>query len=372
MSMSGIFIPIFLYHLDYQIWQIMAYYCIAFTAQYLFCLPSAKIVGKIGPKHTILISYFLQGLNMLGLIYLKSHADLFIFSAIMLGVGNIMFFMPYHIDFSKIKHKKTGGKELGIAYLGERIGAVAGPLIGGLIAFMFSPKYIFVATIGVLLLAVVPLLMTAEPTRLNQRLIYNDFDISKISRDTTSYGFFTIEVATSMIVWPLFLGVFVLIDNPYISLGAIMSVAIFVSVVITRLYGRLIDHGQGRILLRVTAVANALLHLARVTVSGFGGALAVNMANELVTPGYRLPIFKGMYTAADDYPGHRIVYISIMEMVSSGSRAIFFAVATLAAYYLGSGRSFFGVLFIIGATASIMIIYEKFHNLNQRTVHKND
>lgn len=368
MSMSGIFIPIFLYQLNYEVWQILFFYFLAFATQYLFAISAGKTVAKIGPKHTILVSYFIQIITMAGLLSLDNFSGLLLPIAVSFGLANIFFFTAFHIDFSKVKHKKTGGSELGIAYLGERFGAVLGPIVGGLIALIFGAQYIFLVAVIILFSAVIPLFMTKEPTKLNQKLVYHDFKLGKIKRDIMSYSFFTVEVSISMIVWPLFLGVFIFSESPYIQLGSIMSLSIIVSFAIARIYGKLIDNKQGRNLLRVSVIGNAILHTARVFTGGYGTALAVNLTNEVVTPGYRMSIFKGMYDSADDFPGHRIVYISIMEVFSSMSRMLFFGFASIVAYYVGSGKLFFAVLFSIGAICSLLIMLERYPALNSKKV----
>lgn len=366
MSMSGIFIPIFLYQQGYKIWQILLFYFVTFGAQYIFAIPAARTVAKIGPKHTILISYVLQVFTLLGLVFLAGTPDTFLLLAALLGVANIAFFTSFHIDFSKVKHSKTGGSELGIAYLGERFGAVMGPAVGGVVAFIFSPKYIFVAAIIVLLSAVIPLFITKEPTRLNQKLIYRNFSLHKIKADITSYSFFTVEIAITMIIWPLFLGVFVFDTDPYLQIGGITSISIIVSLIIARVYGKLIDNSQGRNLLRFTAVSNAVLHMFRVFTNGFIPALGINLVNEAITPGYRMATFKGMYDAADSFPGHRIVYISIMEVFSTMARMLFFGLGTIAAYNFETGKPFFAVLFTIGAICSLLMMLERYPALYSR------
>ncbi len=365
-SMSGIFIPIFLYGVGYPVWQIMAFYSLAFCSQYIFGIPVAKIVAKIGPKHTILISYIIQVISMTGLIYLKFDSGIFIPVALLLGLGNIMFFLPYHVDFSKVKHKKTGGKELGFAYLSERLGAVLGPIAGGIVAYFFGAEYIFVVALVIVLIAVVPLLMSPEPTRLNQKLHYEDFKIKKIKNDLMSYGSFTIEAATSITIWPLFVGIFVFGDNPYLRLGLVMSLSIVISLIAVRIYARLIDHNNGRTALRVSSILNGALHLVRITASSFASVLMINIANEAVTPGYRVAYFKGMYVAADSYEGHRIVYVSLMEIFSSLIRAVFFAFAAIVSYNFSAEKPFFAFIFMIGALASFMIMSEKYKGLNSK------
>lgn len=364
MSMAGIFIPIYLYQHHYEIWQIFLFYLIALIAQLICVFPIAKLIGRIGPKHTILLSYFFQIANMFGLIFIdKLHPAIVI--PIVFGIANVLFFSAFHTDFSKVKHSAHGGSEIGWLYIMERVGAVLGPLVGGLVAYLFAPEYTFAVSIFLLLIASLPLFMTNEPVRLHQKLDFKKLKLKDIKSDLLSYGFFSVEVPVSVVVWPLFAGVIVFKDNPYIQLGSILSISVVLSIVLARMIGKTVDNKQGRRLLRLNASLNALLHAFRAFTNGYPMALAINIVNEGVTAGYRMPYMKGMYDAADDHPGSRIVYIAVMEATSMSFRIIFFTFAMILAYFM-SGRGLFTVLFLVGTLVSLLIMLERFPALNPK------
>lgn len=366
MSMSGIFVPIFLFDLNYPIWQIMLFYCIVFLASFLFSFPAAKLVGNIGPKHSMLISYFVQIAVLFGLIQLESLPELFYPVAFGLGVANIIFFTSFHINFSKVKHRRSSGNELGWVYIMERVGGVLGPVLGGLLAMIFAPSYTFAVSISLLLFAAVPLLLTKEVMKTHQKLNFAKLRAKNIRSDTQAYSFFAIDAAVSMTIWPLFVGAVIFKDNPYFLFGTIMSISVVVSVVIARMVGKVVDNRQGRLLMRFNLVVNALLHLFRPFSFGYASALSINMVNDGVTAGYRMPFLKGMYSSADDHPGSRIVYIAIMEAHATFVRMAFFGLAALLAYSMTTSRLYFGILFAVGAVASLLVMVERFPALNKR------
>lgn len=367
MSMAGIFIPIYLYQHGYEVWQILFFYALVFSTQFICAIPVAYLIALIGPKHVILISYLLQVCSMLGLIYIQNLPS-YAYIALVFGISNIAFFMAFNISFSKVKHSKSGGREVGWAYVMERSGAVLGPLVGGLVAFVFAPQYTFAVSIAILSVAAVPLFLSKEPVQLKQKLNFKDLKIKKIKADVISYSALVVETTISLVVWPLFVGVIVFKDNPYVQLGVITSISIIVSFAVARAIGKIVDNKRGRSLLRFNAVINAILHLFRPFTTGFATALAINLVNDGVTPGYRMPYLKGMYDAADDHPGFRIVYIATLELFGTLSRAVFFAVSALAAYFLSIDRLFFAGLFFVGALASLLIMLERYPALNPRKI----
>lgn len=117
-------------------------------------------------------------------------------------------------------------------------------------------------------------------------------------------------------------------------------------------------------MLRIGAMLNAGLQLSRPLANSFPTAFGLNLLSEAVTPMFRMPYFKGMYDAADDYPGSRIAYISVMETTCAFAKAGFFILASLIAYCLSDIRQIFGLLFAVGAAMSLLIMTERFRALN--------
>jgi len=364
MSLVGIFIPVYLYHLDYAIWQIFFFYAVSFSTWAVLTYPNALLIAKVGPKHVMLASYVAQVISMLMMVSLEGLRWPLASIAIILGISNCLFFTAFHVDFSKVKHKEHGGKELGWMISMQKLGAVLGPILGGLVAYFTDAQYIFALAIVLLFAGIIPLFLSQEPTALNQKLDFKGLDIQKISRDLLAQVCFSIENVASLIIWPLFISIYILKDNPYVQLGSITSISVLVSLIMARAIGRTIDKRKGRPLLRLGASVNAVLHLFRPFTSGFPMALGINLVNEMATPAYYMPFVKGMYDAADDLPGKRIIYITAMESVSAMVRAIFCISAGLTTYLLSDGRSIFIIFFLVGGLASAGIMLEKFKALN--------
>jgi MFS family permease len=359
-GLVGIFIPLYLYQNGSPVWQILFFYMVTFVVQMLFSPLSAFVIARIGPKHTILLSYIFQSLTMVGLILLYDKELPIYLISLTLGITNVLFFPAFHVDFSKIKHSIHGGKEVGWMYIMQKIGLTLGPIVGGVIAYIFGSQYIFMAALGLLFLGVLPLLFTAEPVKIKQKLDFNQLKVNDIKSDITAYSGLVLENSISIVVWPLFVGVIVFKDNQYLQLGSIASLSIVASLLIARAIGTLIDEKKGRSLLRYGAGLNAVLHLFRAFVSSFSAVLAVNIVNDGVTIAYTMPFTKGMYDAADQLPGHRIVYFCTLEAIGSFIRLIFYGTASLVAFYVGDSKFFFFGLFVVGSIASLTIMREKF------------
>lgn len=363
-NLVGIFIPIYLYQLDYPVWQIFTFYCMSFCVHTLAVYPAAHLVAKIGPKHTILASYVFQVMSMLMFVSLGELHWPLLAIALMQGIGVCLFFTAFHTDFSKVKHSEHGGKEVGWMFSMERVGATLGPLVGGLVGFLIGPHYIFIVAILLLFIGIIPLFTTKEPIVANQKLNFRSLKVKDIKHDLISQGFFNIEASSTLIIWPLFVSIYVFKDNPYVQLGSITSISILVSIFIARAIGRTIDKRRGRSLMRLGATLNAVLHLFRPLTSGFSSALGINLMNETVTPAYRMPFLKGVYDAADGHPGNRIVYIASMELVGAIARVLLFMFAAIVAFVFQDSKNIFVVLFAVAALSSLAIMLEKFKALD--------
>ena len=364
-SLVGIFIPFYLYKLGYSVQYILSFFGFTMLLWALCSLLSAYVVARIGPKHSMLMSYFIQILSMAQMVMIANSDWPMVLVALSIACSYSLFFVAFHVDFSKIKHSEHGGSEIGWMVTMEKIGNILGPLVGGLVAYFFDPRYIFIIAGALLLVGAVPLFLTAEPVRVRQHIDFSQLRGSGLRWDYRSYAAVGIENTVCMIVWPLFAAVYVLSDNPYAQLGSIASAAIVASLLVARVVGRVIDQHRGRTLLRAGALMNAIVHLFRPFVTGYTGVLAVNVANEGITVMYRMPYYKGYYDHADDLPGRRIVYIASMEASAVLARsAIYFLAA--AAVFVASPRSVLMSLFVVGAVTSCFIMLERFRALDAK------
>lgn len=367
-SLTGIFVPLYMLKIGYPAAAVMMLVTWYFVFRSLvFDVFAGFLTAKIGPKHTILSSYCLLIVSTaLFLTLPQIHWPLWVVGGIWGGTSSL-FCIPFHVDFSKIKHKAHGGKELGYVQIMEKIGGVVGPLVGGLVATLFGGQYIFLAAIALLFIGGLPLLRTGEQVSLNQPMGFHTLNLKQIKRDLLSFMPYGIELTITGSLWPLYLGLFVLASGAaYAKLGVLASVSVLASMAAAYSIGKLIDKHQGRKLLRFGAIANAILHLFRPYITTYPSALLVNTINEGVTVAYHMPYTKGMYDAADDLPEHRITYFVAMEMVGSIAKAVVWLTLTLLVTFY-SDYSVIRIGFLIGAITSLLIMSEKFRALQQTT-----
>ena len=370
-SLSGLFIPLYLIRLDFDLPSILMVVAWYFTFRFvIFDWLAGLVVAWFGPKHGLLTSNFLFIASASLFLTLGSFSWPVWLLGGLWGAAQSFFFVSFNTDFSKVKHSQHGGKELGYVTIMEKVGAMLGPLVGGVIATLFGPQFLFITAILLLVGGLFPLFQSAEPTPTSQRIKIKNFKIDGRTRDYFSYAAVGIENNISLFIWPLFLGLFVLVGPlAYAKLGLLISLSFIASILAAQAIGKLIDDRKGRPLMRYSALANAIIHLCRPLTSTYPVAFGLNVLNDLVTPGFRMPYLKGMFDAADEFSDQRIVYLTTMEMFSS----MFKALNCWLLVILSLGLQPMQVMiagFVIAAISSILIMSENFKALNQGNIIK--
>jgi hypothetical protein len=362
----GIFTAIYLYKIGYSLPSIALFHVFWFLLRPGFDILGAYVIARIGPKHTMLLSSFLH-VAYLGLVL--TIKDLHWPLMLVASVGSLAYslhLLAVYVDFSKIKHAKHGGKELGYLESIQKVGGVLGPLIGGLIANFYDPRYTVSLAMLMLLFSTVPLFLSSEAVKVKQRITFKGLPIKKRIRDYVSVVPATIENTVSVIIWPLYAGIFVLGDNTFAKLGLVAALSTGASLFFIQAIGRMIDRSKGRGLMRLSLSLNSLLHLSRLFISTPLGYLGVNLANEPLTAGYRMPYMKGFYDAADSLPGYRIAYLTSVSVLDSIARFVLWLSIWLALSFF-SGQVVLQATFILAAICSFGVMTERFEALNEKT-----
>lgn len=364
LSIFMVFVPFYLYQHDYSGAAIFATFGCFFIARTISDISAAFMVARFGPKHTMIVSCALQILSAAVLLTVPQMHWHPLIIAFPWGASASLFFIAYHVEFSKIKHTAKAGHELGHMQAFEKVGYLIGPLVGGVVGTVFGAQYIFFTATLLLFASLLPLFRTAEPVKTKQVLNFSALPLHKIKRDLFSYSCLGIENTLCINAWALYVAVFVLAGSVYAQLGALSAAGVLAAIVTAKLIGRLTDTSIARTLMHTSAILNAITYTLRPFVNGVIGVFAVNVANEAITTGYRMPFVKGIYSAADDLPGFRIVYIASMEAISSVVKGTAWFILALLATILSLETTLI-VGFAIAAIASIGITTERFAVYNR-------
>ena len=105
LSLVGIFVPIYLYKLGYSVQSILGYYAVFFMSRVVVDILVAFIVARIGPKHTIACSTLGNIFYLSMLLSMQELGWPLPLLAVIGTITNSLFFVAFHTDFSKIKHR---------------------------------------------------------------------------------------------------------------------------------------------------------------------------------------------------------------------------------------------------------------------------
>lgn len=369
LSILMVFVPFYLYQQGYTVAQIFTVFGFFFLIRVGLDTVAGYTVARFGPKHTLIVSSFLQIISSAAFVSVPIfHWPTWLLGAFW-GASASFFFVAYHVAFSKVKHTEHAGKELGYMAIVDKIGGIVGPLLGGLAGTFLGSQYIFLIASGVLLASLWPLFRTSEPVKTRQKLNFRDLPVNKIKYDLASYSALGVENTLCINLWPLYVSLFALSGSVYVQLGSLTAIAVVVSLFTAYVIGRMVDTKNGRLILRIGAVSNAFVYVLRPFVGSYTGALATNVANEIVTTSYRLPFFKGYYGSADELPGFRIAYIVSMETVGSIAKATAWFMLAILATVL-SAKHVLIVGFGLSGIASLLITIEKFKVLMPKAYNK--
>lgn len=363
-SMIGIFIPLYLLDLGFTVVDILSviawYFTLRIGANYL----AGHVVARYGPKHAILLSYVFQILTLAFFLTLPFYRWPLILVAIIWSISNSLFWVAYHVNFSKIKHTDHGGKELGTINIVSRIGYAIGPIIGGTVATFFGPQYAFLVATVFLFAGLIPLLSSHEQVTSGRRLDIRKVKLRRIWPDVVTYASLYIDDIANGYYWPLYMSLFILSGFAFAKLGGMMSVSMVVGMLTAWILGKLTDRHHGRPLYQMGRLGDAAIHFARPFIKATSVALGSNILYELFAVAVNLPLYKGLYDHCDDWDEHRAEYITVLEVISS----VFLALVSWIAVFALGFMDIKIVLQLIFLSAGIMccvaVLTERFKALD--------
>jgi MFS family permease len=361
LSLVAIFIPVYLYELGYQLSEIAFYYLMYFLLRLPLNIMAAYLTAAKGPKHTLSYSYVTLMVNLWLFLTLPDYSWPLIVVAMAQALFNSLFFVAYHVDFSKVEDGKHAGRQLSTMNIVVRLAATIGPFASGLIATFYGIHISLLAAIVLLMVAMWPLMQTAEPIHARATVNFAAFKVRDQWRNIVSYVGESISRQATLIVWPLFLAVFIFTDDTYAKIGFVASISIGTSIMAERYFGRLIDRSQGKRLLNGAALLAAVVNPLRVFAQNIGMVTLVNLTMELSESGQILAFSRGVYGEADA-SRDRIGYITAMETAIAGIRAVLWLVLLLGFVYFDA-RAVFYAMFILAGAASLLVPAQSFQAL---------
>lgn len=325
MNIVAGFTSVYLYEAGYSLQFIMIFWLVFYLAKMPLSFFVGYFIARFGPKHGILISNLLYVPAMLSLgLMPKLGVTSIVLWGVFMALSATIYHICYMVDFSKVKNTEHAGKELAYMNILEKVSIGISPVVGGLIALWFGLQVVIWVAAILFGVAALPLFKTTEPVRTRQTIDFAGFPWSTVLKSIIAQVGVGFDTVTSGVIWSMFIVIVIFPGagwDIYVTLGVLSSVTILADITSSYAYGRLIDGSHGGRLLRYSAIANAVVHMFRPFVSSPVSIVGVNIMNEMATTGYTMSFMRGVFDTAD-LSGHRILYLSLSDMVANFGAAI--------------------------------------------------
>lgn len=350
-ALISIFVPIYLYKLGYSIPLIILFYFLVSLSFIIFSYSGARIVSKIGAKHSILCSAPFLICYYLGLRLLGEQPLLFFVLPFVLSWRAVLYNYGYHLNFVTHAERKDLGKEISFIGILGVIASIMAPLIGGIIAQQ-SFELLYVVGATVVVIGVVPLFFTKDT---HERLNFTAPDMlreifSKKERGTLiSFSGYAIESIIGRVIWPIFL-ITILITIQ--KTGLIVMLSMLSSLIVFLGIGKLTDRFDRVRLLRLGTLLYFFAWVGRIFANSAFRILAIDSYKNLSEKVLQVPWSAHSYDLAIREGYFR--FIVDREVIFNLSRVVFMPL--LGVIFL-IGVSPFAMSFIMAAIFSIGYIF---------------
>lgn len=236
-SLTGIFIPIYIYNLTQDLEKTIIYFIIWHFTHLASSIPTSLLISRFGPDVSNIISSLLRALYLFLLILSPKFPMLLFPSAILGAITVPLYWLPYHLAFSRQSDKKRVGQQVSTVSFLQRLASALAPLVGGLIIAFYGFNALYTTAIIILFLSSIPVLFdeydVKDPWPGLEKIIKGQ-KTKGISKNTKAFFGNGIESAFYGIIWPLFLFIFI---KDLKTIGLISTVSLIVTLVAVKYVG---------------------------------------------------------------------------------------------------------------------------------------
>lgn len=252
-AMTAIFIPIYVYKvalasfgtMSLALVSVAAYFILQRVVVVLVVFPLSRLIERIGFRRSITLSVFLLIAYTLTLMRATS-LPILAASGILMGLQIPLYWMARDSALSQDIAARTMGKRIGFIAALENIGTLLAPFAGGAIIAAFGYQTLFVVSLAILGLSVLPLWWMPPHTHKNGVSLagfwYFLHDNRYFHQTVANFGAALNDYGNA-VIWPLTLFFLGIKDE---KMGAVYSLAALVTVLVQFTTGRWFDRLHSR------------------------------------------------------------------------------------------------------------------------------
>jgi MFS transporter, YQGE family, putative transporter len=355
-NIFALFLPIFLYQQLHNINYVILYYIIGSLGYFLLLPITAKIIGNIGIKSSLLFSIVIRAVFFYSFYkFTEDPFFYFILSAAAMILVRSFFWLPFHTESAKLSDKKTRGKQLSLIFsIASFLGVIA-PVIGGFILEKSSFAVLAVIGFAFSLLSIIPF-SKLPPVKEEYSWSYIEtfkyFFHSFNRRMVIAYMSDGAIGVIQGLFWPLF--IFTILDEKYSAVGLITGAVLLVGVILRLFIGQLLDKFHKTKMVKIGIALNSTAWILKAAVVSAFHVFLASTYHILALIVLRTSLDTLVYEKAAD-KGHYVdEYTVIKEMSINIGRVISLLIVAGLLFYLPMQISF-----ILAATVVFFISWLK-------------
>jgi len=233
-SMIGVFVPVYLFKIGFEIHQILLYVMIT-SIFVLLALPIAtKLIKKIGFKYTIFATIPIYLLHILTINFIQTNNYIYIISSALFGIYCAMFWPAYHTEVIKNSDKKHMSSQIGNIQIIVTLVSTLAPLIGGYI--LENQNFLTLFTIAgiLILIGIIPLLMSVDIKldhyKFSSKAYLKVIKSKKHKNCIRAFAAQGIDTFLLLIIWPII--IFILFKGNFFTFGTFVTIVSLITVLI--------------------------------------------------------------------------------------------------------------------------------------------
>lgn len=353
-SLVGVFVPVYLYELGYEIWQVLLFYFLRAAWFVVLGIALLPLLRRMSDKMMMSLAIPFLILFFMGLSRLNGDHLLFWFLPAAWALYMQLFWVGFHLDFSGAADEGKVGREVGLRNMFMMIAAFAGPIVGGFLIAYVGFSYTFLIGSFLLLLALVPLFFFPKrkmPRGLHLKAIIKNLRNPKTRAYRWSAVGFANEKMGAWVVWPLF--IFIVIGSVE-KFGALYSVGFLAAAVMTYLMGSMTDAGRGKRIMRWTVPLHSAIWFIRPFWTTVTGVAGLHVLGDVVYSALRVPWGSKFYRIVRKMPDPG-TYIFSIELLYNAVRVLYLPILIWLAWSLEQS-TFFTIAIVLTGLFGLLYI----------------
>ncbi|MFH1412799.1 MAG: MFS transporter [bacterium] len=362
-ALVGLFLPIFLYNFfNFNLQYVLWYYLIGHFIYATIVACGCKFLNKIGLRRSIIISvfwgalfyfcfYLMSNENLSWSVNGKYMLGLLLASILFLTLLRSMYWVPLHTNLAKFTNKSNRAKQLSLMSATAIVLSTFMPLLAGWILITHGFNVLFLITIIIYLLSLIPLITsprTNEKFSWTYMQTWKELLSKKRRRVVMAYFGDGAETAVGAVIWPIF--IWQLLKGNYFQVGVISALIVVVTVLLQLAIGKFTDLSNKSKILKFSSVFYALGWVVKIFIFTAFQIFVVSAYHGLMKL-FTRTVFDTMYYQDSADQGHYVdEYTVIHEMAIQYGKTLMLLFISILVMFFGMQWSF-----ILAAIASLLL-----------------